>query len=281
MNRILKKITKAFRLAAKDPRLFYQHCKPYITTPPNCILKMNSIRFQIDLDLDPAMERMYYGLYETEITSLLRKYLRQGDIFFDVGANVGYISAFGLGLVGKIGEVHAFEPVPRFFKRLMKIEGDNPDYHIYANNVALGADEGVSSIAVTNQKNIGWNTMVPGFMSEQTTGDKIDVPVMRLDTYLLSKKVQKIRLIKIDTEGYEFPVLKGISEWLRNCKELPIIITEVAPDAYSLLHLSLKDFQEFMRGFGYVAYTVDKKRPIDLSMLKTTTNVIFLSDNTY
>lgn len=282
MNRLLKKITKAFWLAAKEPRLFYQHCKPYITTPPlkSCIL-MNSIRFQIDLDIDPVMERMYYGLYEIEITSLLRKYLRQGDIFIDVGANVGYISAFGLGLVGKTGEVHAFEPVPRFFKRFLKIQEDNPDYHIYANNVALGEDEGVFSIAVTNLKNIGWNTMVSDYMSEQTTGDRIDVPVIRLDNYLLSKKVQNIRLIKIDTEGYEFPVLKGISEYLRNSKELPIIITEVAPDAYPLLHLSLKDFQEFMRGFGYVAYTVDNKRPIDLSMLRKTTNVIFMSDCTY
>jgi FkbM family methyltransferase len=219
---------------------------------------------------------MYHGLYQREIASLLKKYLRQGDTFIDVGANIGYISAIALSLVGKTGEVHSFEPVPRLFKRLLMLQEDNPEYHIYTNNIALGDEEGVSRIAVTNLKNIGWNTMVPGLMSEETTGETMDVQVVRLDTYLRSNNINNIRLIKIDTEGYEFPVIKGITGYLRDSKQFPIFIIEIAPTAYSLLNLSIKDFQELMRGLGYVGYTLDGKRPIDLNMLRITTDVLFL-----
>jgi len=275
------KIAKAFDLALKNPRLFYQYCKPYILSPPqNCMLTIKDVKFRVDIDLDPLIERMYFGLYQFEITSFLKKHLRPGDTFIDIGANIGYISAFGLSLVGKTGQVHSFEPVPAFFNRLAMIKNDNPDYHIYANNVALGENTGVSSIAVTNLNNIGWNTLVPNYMSEDTIGKKIDVPVMRLDYYLLSKKIQNIRIVKIDTEGYEFPVMKGISEYLIQTKQLPVFIIEVAPDAYPLLNLTLKDFQEFMKGFGYVAYNiVGKKKPINLDTLTETTDVIFLPSN--
>ena len=277
MHGLIKKISKAFRLAVMEPRTLYRYCKCYlISTPSKCILMVNGVRFQIDTDLDSAIIKMYHGLYQREIVSLLKIYLRQGDTFLDVGANIGYISAIGLSLVGKTGEVHSFEPVPRFFKKLSMIQVDNPAYHIYPNNIALGDDEGVSRIAVTNLKNIGWNTMVPGLMSDETTGETMDVPVVRLDTYLRSNNIQNIRLIKIDTEGYEFPVIKGISEYLRNSKQFPIFIIEIAPTAYSLLNLSLKDFQELMRGLGYVGYTLDGKRPIDVSRLRITTDVLFL-----
>ena len=277
MHGLIKKISKAFRLAVMEPRTLYRYCKCYlISTPPKCILMVNGVRFQIDTDLDSAIIKMYHGLYQREIVSLLKIYLRQGDTFLDVGANIGYISAIGLSLVGKTGEVHSFEPVPRFFKRLLMLQEDNPEYHIYTNNIALGDDEGVSRIAVTNLKNIGWNTMVPGLMSDETTGETIEVPVVKLDTYLRSNNIQNIRLIKIDSEGYEFPVIKGISEYLRNSKQFPIFIIEIAPTAYSLLNLSLKDFQELMRGLGYVGYTLDGKRPIDVSRLRITTDVLFL-----
>ena len=277
MHGLIKKISKAFRLAVMEPRTLYRYCKCYlISTPSKCILMVNGVRFQIDTDLDSAIIKMYHGLYQREIVSLLKIYLRQGDTFLDVGANIGYISAIGLSLVGKTGEVHSFEPVPRFFKKLSMIQVDNPAYHIYPNNIALGDDEGVSRIAVTNLKNIGWNTMVPGLMSDETTGETIDVPVVRLDTYICSNNIQNIRLIKIDTEGYEFPVIKGISGYLRDSKQFPIFIIEIEPTAYSLLNLSLKDFQELMRGLGYVGYTLDGKRPIDVSRLRITTDVLFL-----
>ena len=63
------------------------------------------------------------------------KYLKEGDTFIDIGANVGYISVFAMGLVGKTGSVHSFEPVPQYFNRLKIIKEDNPGYNFYLNEL--------------------------------------------------------------------------------------------------------------------------------------------------
>jgi len=246
MNRWVRKSQKALRLIRSNPEEFWACVKlnlhPLFYSPKEAEILLNNIRFQIVFDLDPVMKNMYYGLYETEITSLLKKYLQEGDTFIDVGANVGYLSAFALGLVGKTGEVHAFEPVPRYFERLKNIQRDNAGYNFFMNNFAAGENEGISSIAVTNLKNIGWNTIVPDFMDKNTIKEKIEVPVKRLDNYLSSNGIDNLRLIKIDTEGYEFPIFKGFQQYLCRAKRLPIIIVEICPAAYPMLNLSVEDF---------------------------------------
>ena len=152
---------------------------------------------------------MYFGSYQYETTYILKQFLRKGDTFVDIGANIGYISAFALGLVGQSGKVHSFEPVPRFFARLNQIQQDNPEYNLHLTNSAVGEINGTAAIAVNNVGNIGWNTMVPNFMPEETIEKELAIDVIKLTDYLNKNEVHIIRLIKIDTEGYEYNVLKG------------------------------------------------------------------------
>jgi len=152
---------------------------------------------------------MYCGEYEEETIGVMRKFLRQGDTFVDIGANIGYLSAVAAGIVGVTGRVYSFEPVPGPFSRLRNVASLNQEYHITVNQCALGAEDGSAKIAVTNLANIGWNTIVPGFMSQDTIKESIDVPVLRFDNFVEKNSLKNISLIKIDTEGYEYPVLKG------------------------------------------------------------------------
>lgn len=276
MVRFIKRALRAASLLATNPHSFWLRIKPYMLRAESRIIQVNGINFNIDLKLDPAMRHMYFGTYQTEITDPLKRFLRDGDVFIDVGANVGYISAFGLGLVGKAGEVHSFEPVPQYFIRLQNIQKDNPHYHIHLNGVALAENEGTATIAVTNLKNIGWNTMVPDFMSEDTVEEEVDINVTTLDRYLSQNNVRGLRFVKIDTEGYEFPVMKGFQQYLRTAKELPIIVIEVAPAAYPKLGVSLSEFSEFMENLGYVARSVNLINDVEVEKLEKTTDVAFL-----
>jgi len=135
--------------------------------------KINGINFIFDFRLDPQILNMYLGIYQPQIIKVLLKYLKKGDVFIDVGANIGYLSAVGAGLVGKEGEVHSFEPVSVYFDKLSKMVKLNENYKIYLNNVALGDKSSISKINITNLDNIGWNTMVPGMMRPQTIKKKI------------------------------------------------------------------------------------------------------------
>jgi FkbM family methyltransferase len=280
VKRPLTKIRRGFRLAFSDPYLLMQKLRRILhrkVRPPRAGTKdVNGIRFEIDLTFDPVMEDMYYDLYELKVLSLLKKYLREGDMFIDVGANIGYISAFALGAVGKTGEIHAFEPAPRFFERLQTISQKNPGYHFYANNFALGDYEGTSSLCITSLPNIGWNTMVPNFMRAETIAEKIEVPVRRLDAYLFARAINKVRLIKIDTEGYELPVIRGMQRYLLKAQQLPILIIEVAPSAYPKMGCTVSSLWEFLSGFGYKAYGLDEKEMMEPTSLQSTTDVLFI-----
>ena len=94
------------------------------------------------------VKSMYYDAYEPLSVAYMQENLRPGDVFFDVGANIGYISAVAAGLVGEEGQVHSFEPVPEYFKAVDKLADLNANHNISANQVALGEKNGHLDIYV-------------------------------------------------------------------------------------------------------------------------------------
>lgn len=276
MKQFLNKIKRAVRLLFSNPRVFLRQLKPYIFRAKSGRIKINGVNFNIDLELDPVMRRMYFKSYGIELTDLLKRFLKEGDVFVDIGANVGYISAFALGLVGKTGEVHSFEPVPQYFKLLRKIKEENPEYNLYVNNAALGENHGKSQITVTNKRNIGWNTMIPDFMNEDEIKENIEIDVLRLTDYFTERNIERINLIKIDTEGFEFPIMKGFKEYLQKMKTLPILVIEIAPWAYPKLKSTCGEFADFMSELGYVARTIDCVHSLEVGKLEQITDVVFM-----
>ena len=237
--------------------------------------KLNGITYIFDFENYPRMRDLYLGLYQTKIVSVLLKYLKKGDVFIDVGAHIGYITAIGTGLVGKKGQVHSFEPVPVYFEKLLEFSHLNKNHQIFVNNFALGETEGISNIEL-NKKVKGWNTMVRGFMDPNDIENTIKVRIKSLNNYIFEKNIEKISLIKIDVEGFEFPVLKGLTSYFDNNKEkLPPIIVEIAPKAYPILGYKIEDLHIYMKKYSYNALSLDERKRIDIRDLVNTTDVLF------
>ncbi|MBA7507585.1 hypothetical protein ES706_06305 [subsurface metagenome] len=279
----MNKAAFAVSLLASNPRLLFKHliCRiklrwqlPELT---NTITKdINGVLFDFDLDYAPAIKRMFFDCYEIETVEIMRSVLKAGDTFIDVGANIGYLSAIGASFVGKKGQVHSFEPAPKYFQRLTKMAAANPDYRITVNNCALGEGRGTAKLDITSLPNIGWNTMVPNFMRSETISESVEVPVYRLDEYIKERRLDKISLIKIDTEGFEFPVLKGLQRYFENTGYLPVIICEIAPSAYPLLGYTLVQLSEYMKRYDYHAFSlINTHANVDITSLKQTTNIVF------
>lgn len=284
MARWVAKGQKAVRLALTNPAEFWRRLRAFGAVVFEKPARSGKIRrrgvvFRIDLALDPVMESMYYGTYQAELVQLMERVLQPGDGVVDVGANVGYVSAIALGLVGRQGQVHAFEPVPQYADRLRQVQQDNPRHALHINPVALSNQPGTATICVTNLPNIGWNTMVPQFMRPDTVAAEVEVPVTTLDHYLEHTPIPRLRLIKIDTEGYEFPILQGLKQSLQTLPDRPILIVEVAPTAYPSLGSSLEALAALMQDLGYGAWDMAIAHPIDLTSLTQTTDVVFLPKN--
>jgi FkbM family methyltransferase len=213
--------------------------------------------------------------YDITLCDYLRKHLTMGDIVLDVGANVGYISAFAASCVGHTGEVHGFEPLPECFARLQLLSAMNPDFHFYFSHTALGESAGLLPISYDPNGDSRNATLVPGKESGKRA---LQVPVKRLDDYILENigSPQRIKIIKIDVEGYEFQVLRGLERFLVDTRYRPRIICEIKPWELKNLGFTLEDFDEYMKKFGYRAYDLaNDNRCVALPELKDMSVLLF------
>ena len=261
------------------PKLIIKKIRGKLSTMPNVpvIKKIKDINFIFPFfDFEPRMPDLYLGVHQINVIRVLHKYIKKGDTFIDVGANIGYLSAIGANLVGKEGEVHGFEPVPLYFKLLSKMAKLNEKYKIFVNNYALGEKVGSAIINIPNIHNIGYNSMVPGLIELNKIKEALKVKVIRLDDYIFRNKIEDISFIKIDVEGFEYPVLKGLTKFFDN--EMitpPHILVEVTPSAYPLLGLKLNQLERLLSKYSYKAYTIYKERPIDIKNLTSRKDILF------
>jgi hypothetical protein len=85
-------------------------------------------------------------------------------------------------------------------------------------------------------------------------------------------------MIKIDTEGFEYFVLKGLSEVFKNNKTRPAILCEVTPRANAMMDVTMNDLAGYMSSFGYQAYSLFNTRTkLDIAGLHDQTDVLFLA----
>lgn len=279
---MLGKIKKAALLLTINPFLFAKHLiaalKRLSLLPKSPVIKkINGVLYEFDFNYDDALKYMYTGSYEIDTIHIMKGLLKKGDVFIDVGANIGYLSAIGAGFVGKTGQVHSFEPVPQYFERLKNMAMINKDFQIIVNQISLGEKEGEANIRLSNERNIGWNSMVFLSGKKDKIKEEIKVGVCRLDAYIEQKKLNKITLIKIDVEGFEFPVLKGLSRYLDNTGHRPAIICEINPFVCLIMKYSLPELSEYIRKYGYNIYNILNNRiKLNIAGLKQTTNVLLL-----
>jgi FkbM family methyltransferase len=217
---------------------------------------------------------MLTGTYDIILCNFMRRHLTAGDIALDVGGNVGYISAVAASCVGKSGEVHSFEPLHECFERLALVHRMNPDFRIICNQFALGSDEGSLPICFDPVGQSRNATLVPGYEMPV----RYQVPVKRLDAYIreVIKSPERIKLIKIDVEGFELAVLKGLERFLADNTYRPLIIVEIKPWEVTKIGHDMKEFQDYMGRFGYKAYDmVDENIGIDLPSMRDMEVVVF------
>ncbi len=217
---------------------------------------------------------MLTNSYDIILCEYLRTHLTPGDIFLDAGANVGYISAMAASHVGISGEVHGFEPLLECYTRLERLRDLNPQFHFFFNNIALGETAGILPIAFNPNGDSRNATLVPGKRAAETR----DVPVQRLDEYIKRAipSADRIKIIKIDVEGFEFLVLRGLGRFLAETSHRPAIVCEIKPWELHNLGATLVEFEQYMNQFGYRSYVItEDDKPIKLSALTDMEVVLF------
>lgn len=137
----------------------------------------------------------------------MRDYLRPGDKFIDVGANVGLYTLLARALVGQSGHVDSFEPMKATFKQLREEIDLNKLENVAIHNLAVSDVTGFVSFNETTDD-------CTAHVSPDPSADqsRLSVRAVRLDSHLPD---DTYAMMKMDIEGYEPFALRGTSEWLR------------------------------------------------------------------
>jgi len=273
------------RLLAIDPMLAFQII--WRRNTRNSWLKkkyilgnIKQVKFGFDFGLSKMVSFMYTGSYEVDTYITLKNLLKKGDTFIDVGANIGYITALGMGIVEESGEVHSFEPIQRYFKKLSELKELNPTYNLYTVNSAISENAGSATITVNSSDNIGNNSMISDSMQKENQGEEETISTINLSDYLEGNNLNP-NLIKIDTEGYELIVLKSLVRYYQENDKgnKPAILCEITPNAYKLMDKSIEDLEDIIESLGLSAFsTTNLENPIDLKQISERVDVVFKTD---
>lgn len=293
----MSKIFKGFHLFLINPILFFKYLwerrkrllPEWFLKPKSKIInkKIGDILFEIDLDIigwNFYSKQILFDCYEIATAEVIKTTLKKGDIFIDVGANIGYFSALAVNLVGKNGKVYSFEPIPLNFESLKRFKELNGGYNVILNEIALSDKTGRAEIDFLLPPHASGSSMVSVAPFPQKT---INIDTIRLDDYIKENKIDNISLIKIDVEGYEFFVLKGLEGYFQNTSYRPLIICEICPNIFLGKDKLRKEFMffgkdtrkellKFMKQYGYEAYNImNPKIRVDITKFKEAENVVF------
>jgi len=171
------------------------------------------------LIIEPRKEKYYWrGAHEPAVTKAMTRLLKPGQVFWDIGAHIGYISLIGSRLVGSTGHVHAFEPMPANAKRLGEAVRLNTITNLTVHQVAV-SDSDRPDVLHGSEATSMWSLL---------RQDHVGVPIICVTLDAMLALLGPPNLIKIDVEGAELGVLMGAERLL---SLHPTLIMELLTDA--------------------------------------------------
>jgi FkbM family methyltransferase len=180
---------------------------------------IGNTKLSVKKGMTGATGNIYTGLHDFSDMGFLLHFLRKGDLFFDIGANVGAYTVLSSGCAG--AKTISCEPVPAVFGSLKKnIQINHLDALALAYNIGLGSAK--SLLSFTSNHDTVNHVVLDG--NNENEAEIIEVAVNMFDNLALKEGVPD--LVKIDVEGFETQVLEGMTGSLQD-KRLKSIIIEL------------------------------------------------------
>jgi FkbM family methyltransferase len=201
---------------------------------------------------DLIHSRMYFfGFWEPAITDYLRRALRPGDIVVDVGANVGAHSLLAAQLVGSTGRVHSVEASPSILGLLQRNIRLNGIAHVIVHHVAVMDRHGEVTVFKHGADNIGGTTVLATEGAARAASAEATVPARPLGEIVPLEDLLRARLIKIDVEGAEAMVVRGLRDLLPRFGARTEFLVEVNLDSLAAAGSSIEEFTGWFADAGF------------------------------
>lgn len=196
-----------------------------------------------------------HGGWQAGVWRSLSADLREGAVFLDLGAHVGYFSLRASPKIGKTGRVIAFEPNPDTLKELRANIRASHASNIVVQPIACTDAEQTLTLYSDRDHPAGAS------LSSANAGSKggrfsYTVRGRRVDDVIRELGLTRVDVVKVDVEGAEFFVLKGALETLKRFH--PKVVVEIMPANLANMNTKPEDIFRLMQEAGYT-----KSRQVD------------------
>jgi FkbM family methyltransferase len=197
----------------------------------------------------------FYGAFRPEVSKLINRMLRPGQVAIDIGANVGMHSVIMANRVGPTGRVVVFEPDPHPMGRLRQNMALNGIDWVTTVEAAISARSEVRRFFLHDDSigNFANASLVAANVGKDTPS--VEMQVFGLDEWLKDNPLPRVDLIKLLAQGEEFNALQGMRELI--ARDRPKIFFLYEPSYWHRQDLELMDAVKFFKGFGYTVHAIE------------------------
>lgn len=169
--------------------------------------------------------------------------LHTRDAFLDVGANIGYFSLFA---ASRGIEVFAFEPSPREIARMRRNMQLNNFSNITLFEQGLSDKPETLSLRLGMDYNPGQNSVI----DYEESIESVQCRFAPLSSFLTPEQARRVRLCKIDVEGFEIFVLRGMEEYMPLLHKTTFVV-EITPQYFKRAGYAVQDVYDFFARHGF------------------------------
>ncbi len=214
----------------------------------------------------------FFGAYEPEVRTEIRRYLEPGAIAIDVGANVGWHTLLMAARAGSTGRVYAFEPNDSTRRRLVSAVEANHFRQVTVDGRAVADRVGASGFQAPLAGHVWDGT---GRLTAESVEDQRDkrerqagqerperqtttTECTTLDTFVAERHIGRLAFVKIDVEGWELSVLRGAPHVLTTLR--PVVVFEFDPAYVSRSGGCADDVTRCWSDADYELFALDPRR---------------------
>jgi FkbM family methyltransferase len=191
------------------------------------------------------------GWHDTDSFEWCKRYVFPGAVVLDIGAHLGYYTRLFSKLVKDAGTVLAFEPCPENYPVQKHNLSSARFQNVKIINKAVSSQDGTATLFISSGHST--HSLNAGFTEEQ---GRVEVETIAMDTFLSANHISKVDFIKIDVEGAEPLVLKGMQQTVSNSPRLKMLM-EYNPIALRAGGHNPLELLEALRDMGFISKQVN------------------------
>ena len=191
-------------------------------------------------------------IHEPVVTNLFMELIDKKDTVLDIGAHLGYFTCLA-EILEKNGQVHAFEVDPKCMGLIEKNVEKNSLSNVFTNNMAVSDHVGSEKLVLKSNPN-------PSLRLLDVEG-AVEVPAITIDAYLAERGITP-HFVKVDVEGAEFKVLKGMEKTLRKNRFVMLIEIHIA-ELNTFFGVDYKEIISFLIDCGFQLKKINEHRSLE------------------